>query len=69
MSTLELSGQESQLIQILREWDGKDAYQMIIERRDSAWDISLREFGTNRGARGTGATFDAAWDNMAPLWA
>jgi hypothetical protein len=69
MSTLELSAQESQLIGILREWDGKDAYQIVIERREGAWDIILKEFGTNRGARGTGATFDAAWDDMAPLWA
>jgi len=69
MSTLELSEEETQLIEILRQWDGDDAYQLKIERRDSAWDIGMRELGTNRGARGTGATFDAAWDNMDPLWA
>jgi len=51
------------------KWDGEDAYQVIIERRDGAWDISMKELGTTRGARGTGATFDAAWDNMDPLWA
>ena len=67
MSTLELSEEETQLIEILREWDGDDAYQLIIE--DGAWDLSMKELGTSRGARGTGATFDAAWDNMDPLWA
>jgi hypothetical protein len=69
MRTLELSEEETQLIEILREWDGDDAYQLIIERRDGAWDLSMKELGTSRGARGTGATFDAAWDNMDPLWA
>jgi len=64
---LKLSEEETQLIEILREWDGDDAYQLIIERRDGAWDLSMKELG--RGARGTGATFDAAWDNMDPLWA
>src|SRR5215831_4870056 len=51
MSTLELSEEETQLIEILREWDGDDAYQLIIERRDGAWDLSMKELGTSRGAR------------------
>jgi hypothetical protein len=69
MSALELSEQEAELIHILRQWKAKDAYQICIERRDGAWDISMKEFGTNRGARGTGATFDAAWDDINPLCA
>jgi hypothetical protein len=40
MRTLELSEEETQLIEILREWDGDDAYQLIIERRDGAWDLA-----------------------------
>ena len=50
MRTLELSEEETQLIEILREWDGDDAYQLIIERRDGAWDLSMKELGTSRGA-------------------
>jgi len=71
MSTLDLSEQETQLIEILREWGGvvKDPYEMRIEQRDGAWEISLQELGTSRVARGVGATFDAAWDNMDPSWA
>jgi hypothetical protein len=64
MSTLELSDQESQLIEILREWSGKDAYEMRIERHDGAWEISLKELGTKLRARGVGVSFDAAWDGI-----
>jgi hypothetical protein len=63
MSTLELSDQESQLIEILREWSGEDAYEMRIERHDGAWEISLKELGTKRGARGVGVS-SAAWDGI-----
>ena len=69
MSTVDLSEQEAQLIEILREWNGEDAYEMRIAQQDGAWEISLKKLGTAHGARGTGATFDAAWDNMDPLWA
>jgi hypothetical protein len=68
MSTLDLSKQEGQLIEILREWGGVDAYRLTIERRDGAWDVSLKQLGgppDNRAAaRGTGATFNAAWDRF-----
>ena len=69
MGALKLSKQETQLIEILREWGGKDAYEVTIERRDGAWEISLQELKTSRGSRGVGATFDVAWDNMDPAWA
>jgi len=69
MSTLDLSEQEAQLIEILREWNGKDAYEIRIGRQDGAWEISLKDLGTAHVARGTGGTFDAAWDNMDPSWA
>ena len=31
MSAVKLSKQETQLIEILRQWDGKDAYEVTIE--------------------------------------
>jgi hypothetical protein len=52
---------------ILREWNGDDAFEIGIERNHGAWETSLKQFGTKRGARGVGATFDIAWDNMGPL--
>jgi hypothetical protein len=71
MSTLDLSEQEGQLIEIFREWGGVDAYRLAIERRDGAWDVSLKQLGgppDNRAAaRGTGATFDAACDDMISI--
>ena len=41
------------------------------QRQDGAWDVTLSiaphdELNTSRG---TGATFNDAWGNMAPLWA
>jgi len=72
MSTIDLSEQESQLIEILREWSGGDAHthRLTIERRDGAWDITLEQLSAPPGAaRGTGATFDTAWDSLDPLWA
>jgi hypothetical protein len=76
MSALDLSEQESQLIEICREWHGTDAYRLTIERRDGAWNVSLKQLGgppddrgTRGASRGTGATFDAAWHDMVPLWA
>ena len=53
---------------VAREWGGVDAYRLTIERRDGAWDVSLKQLGgppDNRAAaRGTGATFNAAWDRF-----
>ena len=42
MGALKLSKQETELIEILREWGGKDAYEVTIERRDGAWEISQK---------------------------
>ena len=39
---------------------------MVIEHIQGAWDVTIEEPGTKRIARGTGATFDEAWDNMIP---
>ena len=68
MKQLLLSEQERELIETLREWGDKvkDAYAIRIEWRDGAWDIRLKALDTKMGARGTGKTFAAAWDDMAP---
>jgi hypothetical protein len=65
----DLSKQEQQMIEIIRKWTGKNR-QLKIEIVDGAWDITLKEIGTKSwAARGTGATFDAAWDNINSTWA
>jgi len=66
--TMDVTVQERQLIEDLRQW-GKVNYRLQIEIVDGVWDVAVRELGTKRAARGTGATFDDAWDGMAPLWA
>jgi hypothetical protein len=67
---MDVTEQERQMIEILREWAGEDEYRLSIERQGGAWDITLSGTikGKRRGrARGTGATFDRAWDSMSPL--
>ena len=68
---MELSEEETQMIETIREWSGADEFRLRIERQDGAWEITLSEapHDGRRAARGTGATFKEAWDNMAPLWA
>jgi hypothetical protein len=63
----DITDQERQFLEILREWDRLAGdYQVVIERRQGAWDATMTELGTQRVARGTGATFDEAWYNMTP---
>jgi hypothetical protein len=66
---IELSEQERQLIEILREWEGDDEYRLEIGRAGGAWEIKLSASGEAKWARGVGTTFNEAWDNMAPSWA
>ena len=66
---MDITEQERQMIEMLREWDKSENYQLQIEIVEGAWDIALKEIGTPRGARGTGDSFNSAWDNMAPIWA
>ena len=66
----DLSEQEQQMIEIIRQWKTGKNRQLKIEIVDGAWGIILKEIGTKSwAARGTGATFDAAWDNINPTWA
>ena len=71
--------QETQLVATLREAQGGAAgedFSLLIERRQGAWDIALSSAivgktlkAKTHKARGTGATFNQAWDEMKPLWA
>jgi hypothetical protein len=63
--------EELLMIGMFREWKEKDDCRMLIEHRDGAWDItmSVAPHDVNHTARGTGATFGEAWNNMNPTWA
>ena len=64
----ELTEEELQMIEIIREWTGAAEYRLLIEREDGAWNITLSEAPHDQGhtARGTGASFNDAWNDMAP---
>jgi hypothetical protein len=69
---MEGSEQEWQLLQVLRNHgaDVASDFRLLVQRQDSAWDVTLSiaphdELNTSRG---TGSTFNDAWDNMALLW-
>lgn len=69
---MKASEQERQLLEVLRDRDGDAAseFRLLVQKQDGAWDVSLSiaphdELNTSRG---TGSTFNDAWDNMAPLW-
>jgi len=75
---MEFTEQETQLIATLREAQGDpdEDFSLQIERRQGAWDIALSSVivgktlkSKTHKARGTGATFNQAWDEMNPLWA
>jgi hypothetical protein len=66
------SEQERQLLGVLRDHDADAAseFRLLVQKQDGAWDVTLSvashdELNTSRG---TGSTFNNAWDNMAPLW-
>ena len=70
------SEQELQMIQILRAFNTGEDFSMLIERRLGTWDITLSSVLVGKSlkakthkARGTGATFDQAWDELNPQWA
>lgn len=56
------------MLELLRQWSKSKNYQLQIEIVDGVWDIAMKELGTPQStARGTGESFNAAWDNMRPL--
>lgn len=70
-ATMDISEQERQMVEILREWGQRDDCRLLIELQDGAWNITLstEPHDERHKARGTGASFNAAWDNVDPLWA
>jgi len=61
---MELSEQEQQLVEVLREWDHVGEYRLTIELH-GVWDVALQRQDTGvRAVRGTGPTFAEAWDAM-----
>jgi hypothetical protein len=69
---MEGSEQERQLLEALRDHEGDvtSDFRLSVQKQDGAWDVTMSvaphdELNTSRG---TGPTFDDAWDNMAPLW-
>jgi hypothetical protein len=70
---MEATEQEWQMVEAVREReaDTTSDFRLLVQRQDGAWDVTLSiaphdELNTSRG---TGATFNDAWGNMAPLWA
>jgi hypothetical protein len=64
--------QERQMLEAIRDHGLGTAsdFRLLVQRQDGAWDVTLSiaphdELDTSRG---TGATFNDAWDNLAPLW-
>ena len=63
---MNLSEQEAQFIECLRQ-KRQDDFGPEIKWQDGAWEIKLST--GNKFARGVGASFSSAWDNVAPSWA
>ena len=70
---MEATEQERQMVEVVRDHkvDATSDFRLLVQRQDGAWDVTLSiaphdELNTSRG---TGATFNDAWDNMTPLWA
>ena len=66
---MQISEQEQQMIECIHEQRPGDQFALTIEWLDGAWNITLAagQNDAQRTARGTGVSFDAAWENMAPI--
>ena len=64
---MDITEQEQQMLELLREWNKSRNYHLQIEIVDGVWDIAMKELGTQSASRGMGESFNAAWDNMTPL--
>ena len=59
------------MLEVLRDHDSDAAseFRLLVQKQDGAWDVTFRLHLTmSSTSRGTGSTFNDAWDNMAPLW-
>jgi hypothetical protein len=68
---MDITLQEQLMIEMIREQSSDDEFRLLVERQDGAWNITLSTVPHDEShkSRGTGASFNDAWDNMAPLWA
>jgi hypothetical protein len=65
---MELTEQESQLLEMIRELDEGEQLRLAVARRNGQWEVIVSAPPAVRyNARGVGVTFDAAWDNLVPL--
>jgi hypothetical protein len=65
---MELTKQESQLLEMIRELDEGEQLRLLVARRNGQWEVIVSAPPVVRhNARGVGPTFDAAWDNLVPL--
>ena len=70
MQNFSANEQERQLLKILREWQGDDDdYRIEISYLLGAWEVKLSLPEKGKWARGVGATFSKAWDDVSPSWA
>jgi hypothetical protein len=61
----EVSEQERELIEILREWASSgDEYNLEVRHSLGAYEIKLSMVDQRKWARGVGSTFDSAWEAM-----
>jgi hypothetical protein len=67
---MDISEQEQQLLEIIREWSGSNDYRLLIEYRNGTFWVTLSQSPpSERVATGCGADFNAAWDKITPPWA
>ena len=59
-----LTGEEWEMIEIIRENKDEDGFRLLIERRDGAWKIELKSPRVPNPERGAGTDFDQAWGSI-----
>jgi hypothetical protein len=71
---MDITEQERELIEIIRDNSAAD-FRLLIEFQDGAWNVEMTVLPNSHKrlkkamARGVGASFSGAWENMAPTWA
>ena len=61
--TMDLSQAERQLIEIIRHQDAQN-FTITIHVDNDRFDIRLEDHDLGKSSAGSGADFDAAWDNV-----
>jgi hypothetical protein len=67
---MDLTEQERELIEIIREKANDEGFRLLIERQGVS-KVTLMVLVKEKGlvtARGTGPRFEGAWDDMTPTW-